>query len=167
MTLYYPQKFTLNGIFGYVGADYILKYVRRNFLPRCQMWWHRFFKRYWLRGSSAYPICCTNFETISLLYLCMTFLFCCFISILIKKYINRVTFYFRFAIVASVPNQDDCVSLIKHKRQNQTLNKMKSCLSNSNFFVWVQLRWEVIIHFVDNGGIDDHHCLNFLFIIPI
>jgi hypothetical protein len=24
---------------------------------------------------------------------------------------------------------------------------------------WVQLRWEVI---VDNGGIDDYHCLNFL-----
>ena len=71
------------------------------------------------------------------------------------------------AIVVSVHNQDDCVSLIKHKCQNQTLNKMKSCLSNSNFFVWVQLRWEVIIHFVDNGGIDDHHCLNFLFIIPI
>jgi hypothetical protein len=95
------------------------------------------------------------------------FLFCCFIYILINKYINRVTFYFRFAIVASVPNQDDCVSLIKHKCQNQILNKMKSCLSNSNLFVWVQLRWEVIIHFVDNGGIDDHHCLNFLFIIPI
>ena len=29
----------------------------------------------------------------------------------------------------------------------------------------VQLRWEVIVHFVDIGGIDDHHCLNFLFII--
>ena len=29
---------------------------------------------------------------------------------------------------------------------------------------WVQLRWEVIVHFVDIGGIDDHHCLNFLFL---
>ena len=29
----------------------------------------------------------------------------------------------------------------------------------------VQLRWEVIVRFVDIGEIDDHHCLNFLFII--
>jgi hypothetical protein len=29
---------------------------------------------------------------------------------------------------------------------------------------WLQLRWEVIVGFVDIGGIDDHHCLNFLFI---
>ena len=29
---------------------------------------------------------------------------------------------------------------------------------------WVQLRWEVIVGFLDIGGIDDHHCLNFLFI---
>jgi hypothetical protein len=27
------------------------------------------------------------------------------------------------------------------------------------------LRWEVIVAFVDIGGIVDHHCLNFLFII--
>jgi hypothetical protein len=27
-----------------------------------------------------------------------------------------------------------------------------------------QLRWKVIGHFVEIGGIDDHHCLNFLFI---
>jgi hypothetical protein len=26
---------------------------------------------------------------------------------------------------------------------------------------WVQLRWKVIVHFVDICGIDDHHCLNF------
>ena len=33
------------------------------------------------------------------------------------------------------------------------------------FFVQrVQLRWEVIVRFVDIGGNDDHHCLNFLFI---
>ena len=30
---------------------------------------------------------------------------------------------------------------------------------------WVQLWWEVIVCFVDIGGSDDHHCLNFLFII--
>jgi hypothetical protein len=29
---------------------------------------------------------------------------------------------------------------------------------------WVQLRWEVIVCFVDIGGIDDHQCLNFPFI---
>ena len=29
----------------------------------------------------------------------------------------------------------------------------------------VQLRWEVIVRFVDTGGMDDHHCLSFLFII--
>ena len=27
---------------------------------------------------------------------------------------------------------------------------------------WVQLRWEVILHFADICGIDDHHCLAFL-----
>ena len=26
-----------------------------------------------------------------------------------------------------------------------------------------ELRWEVIVCFVDIGGIDDHYCLNFLF----
>ena len=29
-----------------------------------------------------------------------------------------------------------------------------------------QTSGEVIVHFVEIGGIDDHHCLNFLFIIP-
>jgi hypothetical protein len=29
----------------------------------------------------------------------------------------------------------------------------------------IQLRWEGIVCFVDIGGIDDHHCLNFLFIM--
>jgi len=29
----------------------------------------------------------------------------------------------------------------------------------------VQLRWEVIVCFVDIGGIDNYHSLNFLFII--
>jgi hypothetical protein len=30
---------------------------------------------------------------------------------------------------------------------------------------WVQLRSEVVVRFVHIGGIDDHHCLNCLFII--
>ena len=29
---------------------------------------------------------------------------------------------------------------------------------------WVQLRWEVIVRFVDIGGIDEHDCWNFPFI---
>ena len=35
------------------------------------------------------------------------------------------------------------------------------------FFFWVfsELTWEVIVRFVDIGGIVDHYCLNFLFII--
>jgi hypothetical protein len=33
------------------------------------------------------------------------------------------------------------------------------------FFAFSELRWEVIVHFVAIGGIIDHHCLNFLFII--
>ena len=32
------------------------------------------------------------------------------------------------------------------------------------FYMFIELRWEVI-RFVDVGGIVDHHCLNFLFII--
>ena len=31
----------------------------------------------------------------------------------------------------------------------------------------VELRWEVIVHFVDIDKIDDHHCLSFLFIIIV
>ena len=32
------------------------------------------------------------------------------------------------------------------------------------YLQWVQSRWEVILRFVEVGGIDDQHCLNFLFI---
>jgi len=32
--LYYPQKFNIKGIFWYVGADYILRLVLRNFFPK-------------------------------------------------------------------------------------------------------------------------------------
>jgi hypothetical protein len=31
-------------------------------------------------------------------------------------------------------------------------------------FVFSELRWEVIVCFVDISGIDDHYCLNFLFV---
>ena len=31
-------------------------------------------------------------------------------------------------------------------------------------FVFSELRWEVIVRFVDIDGIVDHHCLNCLFI---
>jgi hypothetical protein len=33
------------------------------------------------------------------------------------------------------------------------------------FFVFNDLRQEASVRFVDIGGIVDHHCLNFLFII--
>jgi hypothetical protein len=50
------------------------------------------------------------------------------------------------------------------------LSQARICISNvicrGLFCVqWLQLRWKVIVGFVDIGGIDDHHCLNFLFII--
>jgi len=32
------------------------------------------------------------------------------------------------------------------------------------YFMFSELRWEVIAWFIDIVGIDDHHCLNFLFI---
>ena len=32
------------------------------------------------------------------------------------------------------------------------------------FLVFSELRWEVIVHFVDIVGIVNHHCLNYLFI---
>jgi len=31
-------------------------------------------------------------------------------------------------------------------------------------YVFSELRWDVIACFIDIGGIDDHHCLNFLFL---
>jgi hypothetical protein len=33
--------------------------------------------------------------------------------------------------------------------------------------MFYELRWDVIVGFVYIGGIADHHCLNFLFIILI
>ena len=32
------------------------------------------------------------------------------------------------------------------------------------YFMLIELRWEVTAWFIDIVGIDDHHCLNFLFI---
>ena len=37
-------------------------------------------------------------------------------------------------------------------------------ISNFIYRSIFEFRWEVIIHSIDIGGIDDHHCLNFLFI---
>jgi len=42
--------------------------------------------------------------------------------------------------------------------------KQGPCFPNITCFQWIQLRWEMIIRFADIGGIDDHHCLNFLFV---
>jgi len=39
------------------------------------------------------------------------------------------------------------------------------CYVSWSFFVFSEWRWEVIIRFVDIGGIDDCRCLNFVFII--
>ena len=54
------------------------------------------------------------------------------------------------------------------------LSQANSWISNficRGFFcvLWLQLKWEVIVRFVDTciGEIDDHHCLNFIFIIII
>ena len=50
------------------------------------------------------------------------------------------------------------------------LSKARTWISNIPFSFcvqWVQLRWEMILRFVDIGGIDDHHCLNFLFITEL
>ena len=33
------------------------------------------------------------------------------------------------------------------------------------FFLSNEMSWEVIVHFVNIGGIVHHHCLNFLFIV--
>ena len=51
------------------------------------------------------------------------------------------------------------------------LSQARTWISNimllSLIFVFNELRWEVIVCFVDIGGIVDHHCLNFLFIIAL
>jgi hypothetical protein len=50
------------------------------------------------------------------------------------------------------------VPVLNHDRDIQRHTPCFFCI------LWVQLRWELIVRFVDIGGIDDHHCLNFLFI---
>ena len=37
------RNLPFKGFFRYVGADFILRYVLRNFFPRCRMWWYRYF----------------------------------------------------------------------------------------------------------------------------
>ena len=48
------------------------------------------------------------------------------------------------------------------------LSQPRTWISNvmcPELFVVSELRWEVIVHFVDIGGIVDHYCLIFLFIL--
>jgi hypothetical protein len=51
------------------------------------------------------------------------------------------------------------------------LFQAKTCISNvlcrGLICVFIELSWELIVRFVDNGGFVDHHRLNFLFIISI
>ena len=68
----------------------------RNIFPGCRMWFDRYFRRYWLGNSSAYPIYCTDFGTISLLhmYFCDWAFFVLFFYIYIDNiyiYINTKT----------------------------------------------------------------------------
>ena len=48
---------------------------------------------------------------------------------------------------------------------SQSRTRMFNVICRGLFYA--QLRWEVIVRFVDIGESDDHHCLNFLFIIQI
>jgi hypothetical protein len=49
---------------------------------------------------------------------------------------------------------------------SQARTWISNVICHSLFCVqWVQLKWEVIVRFIDIGGIDNCHCLNFLFII--
>ena len=61
----------------------------------------------------------------------------------LRSHFNPATF------LVSVPSQD--LDFQHHM----------SCL----FLVFSERRWKVFVCFVDIGGIVDHHCLNFLFII--
>jgi hypothetical protein len=50
------------------------------------------------------------------------------------------------------------------------LSQARTCISNIiimllSLFIFSELGWEVIVCFVDIGGILDHHCLNFIFTI--
>jgi hypothetical protein len=51
--------------------------------------------------------------------------------------------------------------IIYLKKKSTSGNRHSTCLI---FFVFNDLRWEAIVHFVDHGGFVDHQCWNFLFI---
>jgi hypothetical protein len=54
---------------------------------------------------------------------------------------------------------DQCNCLSEHVNHNMGFQGHMMC---SFCIQWVQLRWEVLVRFVDIGGIDDHHCLKSL-----
>ena len=59
---------------GFLGMAVQIIYYDRfwvTFSKICRMWQYRYFRSYWLGSSSAYPTYCSDFGTISLLYLCM------------------------------------------------------------------------------------------------
>ena len=101
--MYYPC-ITLKGIFGYVDADYIIRQVLRNFFPRCLMSWYIYIRIYWLRSLSPYPICCTDFGTISLLYLGKNIF-----VLLFYIYINKINISTRLHFISDFPSCfNDC-----------------------------------------------------------
>ena len=60
----------------------------------------------------------------------------------------------------------NCLNPVTYLCLSKTRTWISNVICHGLFCVqWVQLRWEVTVHFVDIGEIIDHHCLNFLFII--
>jgi len=67
--------------------------------------------------------------------------------------------------------REDCAPINRfHPATSVYLSQAKTWIFNVMcldhiFLVFSDLRWEVILRFVNVGVIVDHHCLNFLFII--
>jgi hypothetical protein len=52
--------------------------------------------------------------------------------------------------------------ILSHWTQRRNLRQKWTSTPAYGFsFVFSEIRWEVIVSFIDIGGIDDHHCLNF------
>jgi hypothetical protein len=88
------------------------------------------------------------------------------------KWIYRVFIYRLFIHVSVLPFGIQLLRGVEIRLDGSTLPHFCACpkpgpgLPTSYVVVFVvlnDLRWEVIIHFVDIGGIADHHCLNFHF----
>jgi hypothetical protein len=58
-------------------------------------------------------------------------------------------------------------SLIKKESLSSNGYQFHQYLLFTLSFLLSELRWEMIVCFVDIGGIDDHYCLNFLFVCVI